>query len=196
MVGQVAGGYAVAFDLTDLAAELDRATRFSRVMVLIIALAFAIFAAIALWILLFPPAGHAADLPISATLATTAFGLVSLYGWWAYIPLGRAPRRLMINERGIAFEQVPGRRDHVIGWGDPRLRIHIYDLRGLPKLRYDGKPRTILFRMRTRWGSDTAITQDAFDRIVREAEGHGLRVTRREAPYQGPGTRMLVTVSR
>jgi hypothetical protein len=193
---EVQGRDSVAFDLTSLASEFDRDTRFSRVLVRVVAVIFSFFAAVSLWLLLFRPSNLVAPYSSGPLTGVMVFGLISVYAWWASIPLGAAPRRLLVTRDGIRLEQIPGRKGHSISWSDPRFKLQIYDLRGLPKIRLDGRVRIVLFRVRIRWEPDSAISQEAFDRIVNSAQEHGLRIDRREATFQGPGTRTLVTVYR
>jgi hypothetical protein len=183
-----------SFDLTNLARETDAEARHRRTLVRIIGLLFGAIAVIGVYLLLFPTPGHAATF-YTGPLLLVVFGiLVFLFSTWAVRGIGPAPRRLTVSPQHLSFEAFSDRPDAQLVWDDPDLRFRLFDVRALPKIRPNGKPRNVEFIVDPVSCPRTPVPQAAFDAILREAENHGLRLVRRTQPSRGPGTIQVTTV--
>jgi hypothetical protein len=183
------------FDLSALASHADRARRFrlglNRAQ---FALGLALVVIGGYFFFAPPPAstprysvGPALFIAIGIVLAAVAA--------WVHTGLTASPRRLVISNKGLLFDNIPGRKSLHVEWERPRLKLDLYDMREIRRVNPKSRSRGYDFLIQAGGGPETAIPQEAFDAIIRTAAENRLAVSSRKVP-SGAGPPMVLTTIR
>lgn len=100
------------------------------------------------------------------------------FSWYIAATGGYVDVRLVvIGSDQLRLVGVQGKRDVAIEWGNPRLRLLLYDMRGLTQGHRDGAPRR-QFVLSPRYRMYIPIPEGAYEAIMRVVEAHGLTVAK------------------
>ncbi|MCI4372898.1 MAG: hypothetical protein L3K02_04575 [Thermoplasmata archaeon] len=179
------------FDLQELSAVWRRATFGRRAAVFAIFVIGVLMVIAGVYLIADSPTGSPRDLPAVTFIvmggAVVAFTIVVLAGF------GRTPSGLTVSGSGISLSFGGTRPDQHIHWGQPGLRLMMYDKREaiFPSSR---KYPPFRFGLVPRFAREIPLTQEAFEAIDLSARTAGLRVHREVARSDLPGTVYAVTI--
>jgi len=187
---------AQSFDLTELAAKLDANSRFGRNVGRGVAVFWGCAAIAGVFILFFGQGRQSPYFLVGPAVLMIGGGGIVYETWYYGRSLRAAHRRLVVGPDSLVFSGAPKQMPCTLTWRDPNFEVRIYDRTALPPQEYDGTPRMFDFIAHLKGGPDTAIPQQAFHAIIKEAEARKLRVTRKNSRGgREPPGRVLVTIS-
>lgn len=185
----------LTFDLTDLAEKADVARRFrARLSFAQVGLGVALVV-VGAYFYVTPPPQSIPRFSVGPLLFVLIGAILTGVASWVRSSLGPSPRRLEVSQEELVFSSIPHRLPLRIDWKQPALKLEIYDLRQTKVAGQATRRRGYDFLIQAAGGPETAVPLSAYETIVRIAEGHGLRITRRDVP-SGAGGPMVVTTIR
>jgi len=182
------------FDLTNLAANADRARRprvWQATFVFVVGIALIVIGA---YFLTAPPAGSIP--PYSSGPAIFIAGGVVLAGagFWVRSGLGPSPRRLIVSEGSIDFADIPGHSNIRVRWEDSVFRLDIHDFREIRGADPKSRGRGYDFLIQSGHGPEAAVSLEAVEAILRIAESRGMDVSKRRVSIGAKAPEVLTSI--
>ena len=182
------------FDLTNLAANADRARR-PRVWqaTLVLGVGIALIG-IGACFLIAPPVGSIPPYSSGPAIFIAVGIVLAGAGFWVRSGLGPSPRRLFLTESSIDLAKIPHRSNLRIRWDRPGFKMEIHDFREIrtadPRSRSKGY-EIILHPPR---GPETAVPREALEAITQIAESRGMAMTTREVSIGAKAPMIVISI--